>query len=279
MELNFYQSDLFDISREKKTVSSMPSNHYHDAYEILYLVSGDLYYFIEGNTYHVVSGGLILINMNGIHRLVNVNGTMYERVTLLFKKEFLRDFFTENIDFDPFSCFHSSSNVIKLSAYDQLFVENLFNKMIHEETGKLLGSNCYLRVILMELLIYIQRKMTIDQGDHLVESNQTHKKISKIIPFINENFSNPLSLEYISEKFSISPSHLSRTFKSTTGFTFVEYVNNIRVKAACTLLKDSRLSISEVADRVGFDNLTHFGRVFKSMIGVSPMKFRKVNLI
>lgn len=70
----------------------MPSNHYHDAYEILYLVSGELYYFIEDRTFQIVSGVLLFINANDLHRLINVNGTMYERVTLLFKREFLRDF-------------------------------------------------------------------------------------------------------------------------------------------------------------------------------------------
>lgn len=278
MKLNFYKSDPFDISRERKSISSMPSNHYHDAYEILYLVSGELYYFIEGRTYHVVSGVLLLININDIHRLVNINGNTYERVTLLFKSDFLSAFFTETEDFNPLSCFNSKSNVIKLSAFEQIFVENIFSKMIHEENEKQPGSSYYQKVLLMELLIYLQRKIPLDQSNQLVESNRPHKKISKILPYINENFSEQLSLEYMSRKFSISPSHLSRTFKETTGFTFVEYVNNIRVKEACSLLKNSDLSISGVAERVGFDNLTHFGRIFKALIGTSPLKFRKGKL-
>ncbi|WP_410769928.1 helix-turn-helix domain-containing protein [Fontibacillus sp. BL9] len=47
----------------------------------------------------------------------------------------------------------------------------------------------------------------------------------------------------------MSQSHLSRTFKETTGFTFIEYVNNIRVKEACTLLNNPRLSVSEITER------------------------------
>ncbi|WP_410769927.1 AraC family ligand binding domain-containing protein [Fontibacillus sp. BL9] len=105
METNFYESEPFHISRERKTHSSIPSLHYHDAYEILYFVSGELHYFIENRTYQVVGGILLLINANEAHRLVNSNGAVYERVTLLFKKEFLRPFLPDPEAFDLFSCF------------------------------------------------------------------------------------------------------------------------------------------------------------------------------
>ena len=258
----------------------MPSNHYHDAYEILYLVSGELYYFIEDRTFQIVSGVLLFINANDLHRLINVNGTMYERVTLLFKREFLRDFFADiPLPCDLFSCFHSKSNAIKLSGYDQIFVENLFSKLIHEDTKRPPNFDYYRKILLMELLIFIQRKKLPDQNEHFVETNRTHKKISQIIHFINGNFAEPLSLEYISDRFSISTSHLSRTFKDTTGFTFSEYVNNTRLKEARSLLQDSKLTVSEIAERAGFGNLTHFGRVFKTMTGTSPLKYRKQNRV
>lgn len=280
LEINFYKSDPFHISREKKNVSSMPSNHYHDAYEILYLVSGELYYFIEDRTFQIVSGVLLFINANDLHRLINVNGTMYERVTLLFKREFLRDFFADSpLPSDLFSCFHSRSNAIKLSGNDQIFIENLFNKLIHEDTKRPPGFDYYRKILLMELLIFIQRKKLPYQNEHFVETNKTHKKISQIIHFINGNFAEPLSLEYISDRFSISTSHLSRTFKDTTGFTFIEYINNTRLKEARSLLQDSKLTVSEIAERTGFGNLTHFGRVFKTMTGTSPLKYRKQNRV
>ncbi|WP_312876316.1 cupin domain-containing protein [Paenibacillus agri] len=85
LEINFYQSDPFYISRESKRVTSMPTTHYHDAYEILYLVSGELYYFIEDRTYQIVGGVILFINVYDLHRLVNVHNTMYERLSLLFK--------------------------------------------------------------------------------------------------------------------------------------------------------------------------------------------------
>lgn len=82
----FYESTLFDISRKKQVYTSMPSRHYHDAYEILYLISGDFYYFIGDRTYQVAGGTLLFMDIHEMHKLVNSGCNMYERVTLLFKK-------------------------------------------------------------------------------------------------------------------------------------------------------------------------------------------------
>ncbi|MFE4714198.1 helix-turn-helix domain-containing protein [Paenibacillus sp. NPDC056722] len=254
----------------------MPTTHYHDAYEILYLVSGELYYFIEDRTYQIVGGVILFINVYDLHRLVNVHNTKYERVTLLFKREFLHDLFVDSsLPPGVLSCFQSETNTIKLNGPDQIFIENLFSKMIHEDTQKPPGYDVYRKLLLMELLIFIQRKNLSGHHEHLVQPNRTHKKISQITHFINGNFTKPLSLEYMADKFSISSSHLSRTFKDTTGFTFIEYVNNTRLKAARSLLQDSTLTVSEIAEHTGFGNLTHFGRVFKAMTGTSPLKYRK----
>ncbi|MBH5316275.1 helix-turn-helix transcriptional regulator [Paenibacillus sp. GSMTC-2017] len=277
MGINFYESLPFYISREKKTHSSISSAHYHDAYEILYLISGQIYYYVEDRTYQIVSGVLLFINMNDLHKLVNINGATFERVTLIFKKDFLSTFLIENEGYNLFSYFHSHSNAIKLGGYDQTFIEYHFNKMIQEETNKLPGYDYYQKVLLTELLLFLKRKVDMGLNLNLVESNRANKKISLILEFINHNYDKHVSLEDLSQNFSISPSHLSRTFKDVTGFTCIEYLNNIRMKEARSLLKDSKLSVSDIAVRVGFENLTHFGRIFKGTVGTTPLQYRKMS--
>ncbi|GKU78912.1 AraC family transcriptional regulator [Paenibacillus sp. L3-i20] len=277
MEINFYESLPFYISREKKTRSSIASAHYHDAYEILYLISGQIYYYIEDRTYQIVSGVLLFINMNDLHKLVNVNGATFERVTLVFKKDFLSTLLIEEAGCNLFSYFHSHSNAIKLGGNDQTFIEYHFNKMIQEETNKLPGYDYYQKVLLTELLLFLKRKVDMGPSYNLIESNRANQKVSRILEFINLNYDKRVTLDDLSQRFSISPSHLSRTFKEVTGFTCIEYLNNIRIKEARSLLNNSKLSVSDIALCVGFENLTHFGRIFKSTVGTSPLQYRKMS--
>jgi len=94
---------------------------------------------------------------------------------------------------------------------------------------------------------------------------------------MNENFHLPLSLESISKIFFISPCYLSRIFKSSTGSTFIEYLNNIRIEEAQHLLLESNDKVTTIAEKIGFGSASHFGRVFKSITNLSPLAYRKLH--
>ncbi|KGP82555.1 MULTISPECIES: AraC family transcriptional regulator [unclassified Paenibacillus] len=271
----FYESTLFDISRKKQIYTSMPSSHYHDAYEILYLISGDFYYFIGDRTYQVAGGTLLFMDIHERHKLVNSGCNMYERVTLLFKKEFLQYLCTEGQCEELLELFKSDYRALKMTGKDQYFIEQLFQKMIQEEQKQARGYEQYQQILLVELLINLNRKLFDSLTAPLVESNRAHKKVLDIVNYVNQHYMEPLKLCEISRQFDISSSYLCRTFKESTGFSFIEYINNIRIKEARDLLVGSSFNVTEIAGMVGFDNTSHFGRTFKLMMGISPLCFRK----
>lgn len=271
----FYESTLFDISRKKQVYTSMPSRHYHDAYEILYLISGDFYYFIGDRTYQVAGGTLLFMDIHEMHKLVNSGCNMYERVTLLFKKEFLRHFCTGGQCEELFELFKSDYRALKMTGKDQYFIEQLFQKMIQEGKKQARGYEQYQQLLLVELLLYLNRKLFDSRVAPLVESNRTHKKVLDIVNYVNQHYMEPLKLCEMSRQFDISSSYLCRTFKESTGFSFIEYINNIRIKEARDLLVGSSFNVTEIAGMVGFDNTSHFGRTFKLLMGISPLCFRK----
>ncbi|WP_259391796.1 AraC family transcriptional regulator [Paenibacillus thiaminolyticus] len=277
-ETNFYQSDIFNISRERKIRSSMPSRHYHDAYEIFYLVSGKLSYFVGDKTYHLMSGMLLFINVNEIHKLVNSSGPVFERITLQFKRAFITDLLPKEGEFDVFSAFQADTNLLRLDGSDQSTVEGLFDRMVHESLSQPPGYAYYVTILLIELLIYLKRKADSSQHQHGACPQQIHPKIIAIINFINENYSRRITLDSISRQFYISPSYLCKMFKDSTGFTLIEYVNNVRIKEARLLLRDTDAKMGDIAERVGFESLTHFGRIFKELTGCSPLKYHHISV-
>lgn len=102
------------------------------------------------------------------------------------------------------------------------------------------------------------------------------KPINEAVFYIEEHFSDSISLELISQKVGFSPTYFSSLFKKEMGINFLEYVTSIRMKAAKSLLSDQEKSIEEISNAVGYYDVKHFSKQFKKYSGLSPSKFRKL---
>ena len=125
--------------------------------------------------------------------------------------------------------------------------------------------------------VYTKRKKTI-----FVPYQSTPEQIKKgvnpeklVLEFLAQNYSNSeLSMAIIYKETGIPESKIAAAIKSETGLTFKQYLNDFRIAEAKRLLNEHSLSISEIAYRVGYNNVTHFNRVFKSETNFSPGDFR-----
>ena len=93
--------------------------------------------------------------------------------------------------------------------------------------------------------------------------------------YIEENYNKKITLADLSSMFSVSYTHFSTLFKKTTGSTFSEYLQKVRMEKACELLKNPQNRIQDIAIEAGYDNAYHFSRAFKNYLGVSPKHFRE----
>jgi len=268
--------DAFDIEYEKRSGNvNMPVYHFHDRHEIYYLMSGERNYFIDNRTYHIKKGDIVLIKSNVIHRTTAIENMGYARILFNIRKPFL-DALGPNLQkANLLSCFDENATVLSLNKLQQEFVENTFYKMVEECRDKKEGYKAYVEILMCEFLLFLKR--CIDSGaPHVIDySNPKYEKISSIVTYINNNYMNDISLTQLSKMFYISVSNLTKTFKLATGFTFTQYLNSVRIKEAQHLLRKTNLSVAEISESVGYDNLTHFGRVFKQISGCSALKFRK----
>ena len=270
-----YLEKNFIIRKDKKNYpSSMKSYHYHNNFEIYYLCSGERYYFIKDENYHIKKGTLVLINEYDIHCTRNVGNLWHERIVINFDKEFLEEII-EKLNINLFECFEKNINVIELDLYEQNYIEHLLNNMYIEYTNKKENYDICLETSIIQLLIFANRykKNKISHINNL--SAAPNKMITNIIAHINNNYADEISLASIAEQFFISPYYFSRTFKKVTNLSFVDYLNNVRIKEAQELLKKTDLSITIIGEKVGFKSTTHFGRTFKKITGISPFEYKK----
>ncbi|EOQ41307.1 helix-turn-helix domain-containing protein [Butyricicoccus pullicaecorum] len=102
-----------------------------------------------------------------------------------------------------------------------------------------------------------------------------HNVIYQTTAYIKENLAEKLTLEDAAEHVSLSKSYFCRVLKDELGYTFTEYVNHLRVERAKLYLRDSTMSIADIAYAVGFDDQSYFTRIFKKLTNVSPGQYRK----
>lgn len=254
---------------------TMAYNHYHNHYEIYYLLSGERYYFIKERTYHIMQGDLVMINPFELHRTSGTHHPRHERILINFKKEFVEEVHVEEPNLPLLFCFNMNKNLLRLDIGFQKKIEPILFQMIDESQKKLPGYSAYLKVLLIELLLNVNRYTVQHKNDYFDHPSSVHQKISGVVKYMNDHYAQHLTLPDMASRFAFSSYYLSRTFKEVTGFTFVEYLNSVRIKEAHALLRDSDLNITQISEKVGYESSTHFGRVFKAATGISPLKYRK----
>lgn len=272
---NVHNSRFYMARRNESAPLDSKLHHYHDCYELYYLYSGERYYFIQDQTYHIAGGAFVLINPYEIHQTGNLGNFGYDRMLIHFNKELLEDYLAVDSWVNPYENLDKKIHIISLEPQQQNFVETLLATMETEYRNNNQKENAYIKLTLMQLLLFLNSCKPGANDEALPQINATQKTIFEIIGYINNCYFEDITLETISEKYYLSTFYFSRTFKEITGFNFVEYLNNVRIKEAKKLLLNTNMTISDISDAVGFKSNTHFGRVFKNIEGTSPSSYKK----
>lgn len=96
----------------------------------------------------------------------------------------------------------------------------------------------------------------------------------RFMSLVQENYKKERFLDFYASKLEVSPKHLSRTIKSQTGFSAVEWIERFVILEAKVLLRSSNLNIQQIADELNFPSQSFFGKYFKKQTGMSPKEFR-----
>lgn len=271
---------LFNYSNERKNFfishrnfSSKHCHHTHPMYEILYILSGERYFFITERTIHAKAGDLILIRPHTLHKGINPDASGCEGMLIYFDERFL----APTCPIQPYLAplFDQELITISLPSSECSFFEQQFFQILREVRLQNEGFELAVQSLLIQQLVYLCRHIRHKQLKPPMHPSLMHEKVSEIVRYINRHYKEPLSLTALAEQFYISPSYLSKIFKEATGFTFIEYLNTVRVKEAKRLLTESDMKVIRVAEEVGFGSITHFGRVFKEVAGQQPLHYRK----
>lgn len=257
---------------EYKQAMNMSEMHSHNSFEIYYQMSGGRNYFVEDKFYSTKKGDILIIAPGIKHKTTYAGIKSYQRFCLYFKPEFLNDLlqFENQIDFLNYI---DKYLVIELGSNEREKIEFLFFDMLEEFNSKPKNHTLNLQLMLGQLLLRLDRYTRALKSTRVYSPNM-YRVISDVCLYLQDNFDQEVKLENLAEHFSLSSFYLSRKFKEITKSSIPQYINNIRIDISKELLKNTGHTITEIASKVGFTNSSHFARVFKKYVRLTPQAFR-----
>ncbi len=257
----------FFIEKQPSMVA-MPAMHYHHTFEIYYLVKGEREYFIENQFFKVREGDMVIIPKGMLHRTAGKGGMRY---LAGFSKEFLRRFFT------PAATEFLRSKCPFVFRPDEAHADRLAMLMSallteFQRAGHKTGTDA--DSVIAGYLYQVLFTAAYTPNTY-VAGSYTDDRITKIIRYINDNYNHINDIEEIADRFFISKYHLCRTFNKNLGIPLVTYLNTIKIREACRMMKTQSGNLTEIAMKCGFNSSSYFCKVFKNEKGISPREYKR----
>ena len=257
-----------EFSRALSTIQnpiSMPFMHTHLDHELYYLMQGETCYFIGNKVFQVLDGAFVFIPRGVLHKTQFLSSKISDRILLQAEFEFFSSKQLTNV------VNILSKRPVQYVKEDNIeLIKEIFEKIENIVPIKTEHQNTLYNLYVAEILILLcEYGITEPTSDNGIED----ALISSVQKYIGENYSKPITLSQMSEYFSVSEEHLSRKFKQKTGICISEFINYQRISYAADILKNEHISVTEVAERCGFNDSNYFSTVFKKVMGISPKQF------
>ena len=250
--------------------------HYHDYVEIVYMCSGSTTHVIDGDKIVLKNGELLFLCQSAKQEILPAKKDDIA-VNFIVKPEFfdhtLKMIGEEDTPLRTFiiDCLknkRTKTSYLHFKVADvvpvQNLIENLIWTLIYETPNKRSIHQITMGLLFLQLIGYSER---------IIHNNPSEEITVKALGYIEENYKDG-SLTELSKLIHYDISSISREIKNKTGKTYTELIQEKRLSQVCFLLKNTNMTIEEIASNVGYENISFFYRLFKKRYGTSPKKYK-----
>ena len=231
-----------------------------DHFLIHFVVSGKGRYICNGKTYNLKSGDMFLIKPSQVVHYIADENDPWEYYWVGFNGTYAQKV-VSNLPFKDNMPVYSPKDYEACKEYLYQIYANSGNTMSHSTA--MIGYMYLFLAKLIEESSLLSPAPSVTQSSYVIEA----------IKYIQFNYSNDISVDDIASAVGISRSHLYRVFVSNLDQSPIDYLTEYRINEACNLIKNTNLSISQIAVSVGFFDQFYFSRVFKKIKNVPPSKY------
>ncbi len=253
--------------------------HRHNYLELMYVYSGTMTNVIDNQKVVVSEGDLIFLNQNVAHEIesTNENDIVFN---FIIKPEFLE--FVSSLNGQSNEVFAFLIESLYSSARNgEYFVFRLQNSKLIKNYIDDIVTTHYLKPVnhksklkLLMGLLLVELASSTDYIVNRTDNCDQTEIMEKVYHYIKYCYTEG-SLQSLAESLDLSDYCLSRIIKKQTNHTFKQLIQQQRLKQAITLLESTHLPVAEIVCEVGYENITHFYRIFKSAYKYTPSVYRE----
>lgn len=259
--------------------------HWHVEFEFIVITAGTAQFLVADQVFILSAGDCLLINQNVIHRVKPYNNCDCVYYSVVFHPSLFMDTTNPVIRskyLDPISS-NPNFKYYLMKSKDQSAEPHikLLQKILHVNEECSFGYELMTRALLNSFWIDLLR-LSLQHAETVLPSENSQMildedRVKKILTYIATHYMEQISLDDIASSVHISKSECCRCFKRRLQITPFEYLIKYRVySAAITIVQASgRISISDIANKAGFNSSSYFNKMFRKYIGCTPTQFRK----
>lgn len=266
----YYEKQTVDLRTTDARDGKRPlycNAHLHYHIELVYMLEGHSTVYIDYASYDIGPGDILIVFPNQVHRYVSMGGEKY--YLMILNPDMLPELCDRIVKFRP------SSAVIRGVGEKMPEMDFLARQICSlSESGR--GNedaNDFNKLILHGYLLsffgQIMRMMPPPD-----EPGEDSHAMQMIVNFCSKNFTKDLSLLTLERELHLNRYYISHLFNNKMQIRFNDYVNSLRISDACRRLRQSKMSITEISEIVGFNTLRTFNRAFYKQMGFTPSAYR-----
>lgn len=251
--------------------------HWHDCFEILFILNGTAVQIIDNKSYSVKEGDIILIKSGNIHSTYCMKDEDTKILVLKFMPSLIDYGYTKLDESKYIAAFLNvnSKEILSLSSLEKDEIKKLFMNIIEEYKGKRKSYDLCIKGYILQLMAFLVRYDIISIPKQIVNHFDV-ERIGSVIKYMEENYAEDIKLINISDKLNMNYSYVSRYFKKVIGKSFKSYFDYIRVCEADKKMMLKDRFIYEIAAECGFSSVQAFNRIYKRIKGAAPTESKKV---
>ena len=236
--------------------------HTHNHVELFYIIGGKGQFLINDQLYPVNTNHLVIINPNVIHTEVSLNAQPLEYIVLGVDGIELSISGTSNGQF----CI--------LDHFESLDMASCLRNILREMEMKQPGYEDVCQAFMEILIIRLMRSTGLSLPSE-TSAVSTNRQCAAVRRYIDLHFKEALTLEQLAEEGHMNKFYLSHAFKREYGVSPINYMISRRIEESKYLLAETDLSMSQIAQLLGFSSLSYFSQVFHRTQSISPKEYRQ----